>query len=199
MIFFNLDKEKLRKGILSKRRYASYFNWDLNKDEAERGAVRELEAALKATQNAFFKELCLRGRGHDPPDLEAITFDGLRLAIEVTELVDGNAIEIEKSRHIGIANKKKLTPIVWDRDLTLLKLQTLISDKDNKFLSLKDGPYPGGYCLVIHTDEPQLTQEALISLLEGSAFHAQNINRCFLLLGYSPPQEYLTYFELRLQ
>jgi len=37
-----------------------------------------------------------RGPGNDPPDCEALNLRGERVAIEVTELVDGNSISAAK-------------------------------------------------------------------------------------------------------
>ena len=200
-----LDDEtltRLREGILAKRDYAGYFNWDIDKDLAEWGVVQELCASLDATGASFFDDFALRGRGNDPPDLEAVTFDGLKLAIEVTELVDGEAIKQDKfvKKLPNPTWQDKLAiPTAWDKNLLSERLQNLITSKDGKFPKLLGGPYPGGYCVVVFTDEPDLTPEKLQELLEEEKFTAEDINRCFLLVGYQPLQKHLTYFELTLQ
>lgn len=42
--------------------------------------------------------------------------------------------------------------------------------KDARYPTLKDGPYPGGYFVVVHTDEELLAPEFVRAALEGHEF-----------------------------
>lgn len=184
-----------------KRGHAGYFNWNADRDIEELGVVQELWASLNASGETFFENFALRGRGNDPPDLEALTLDGAKLAIEVTELVDGQAIKRDKfiTKQPGSSWQDRLSKAAaWDDASVIDELQRLITEKDGKFSKLLGGPYPGGYCVVIFTDEPDLSPEKLQSTLRGATFLAENINRCFLLFGYQPFQQHLTYIDLAL-
>jgi hypothetical protein len=192
---------RLRKGILAKRDHASYFNWNADRDLEELGVIQELWSSLQASGGTFFKDFSLRGRGNDPPDLEAMTLDGKKLAIEVTELVDGQAIQRDKFL------KKQTEPtwrdwlsvaVAWNDTSVISELQRLITAKDGKFNKLLGGPYPGGYCVVIFTDEPDLSPEKLQEVLRDTTFEVEYISRCFLLIGYQPFQKQLTYIDLAL-
>lgn len=139
----------------------------------------------------FFAGLTIRGRGNDPPDLEAVNAAGERIAIEVTELVDEQAIRAYKAgRRYEIAE--------WGREAFLLGLQERLSAKNERFEFLKGKPYPGGYVVVVFTDETILPRPTVEQYLQGRSFEGLgNIYRAFLLLSYDPSVKRYPYFELR--
>jgi len=69
--------------------------------------------------------------------------------------------------------------------------------KDERYLKLKGGPYPGGYIVVVHTDEEFLSPEFIRIALEGYEFRVQDISRAFVLLSYRSGM--YPYFELSLR
>lgn len=201
MSFDDEVRRRLREGLLAKRDHAGYFNWNADRDLEELGVIQELWSSLDASGETFFEDFSLRGRDNDPPDLEALTLDGEKLAIEVTELVDGQAIQQDKfiKKQPGSSWQDRLSvAAAWDDASVIDELQRLITAKDGKFSKLLGGPYPGGYCVVIFTDEPDLSPDKLKSVLRGATFLAENINKCLLLIGYQPFQQHLTYIDLAL-
>ncbi|MCY1530246.1 hypothetical protein D9M68_654260 [compost metagenome] len=171
------------------RKYAGFFEWSADRDLAEHGVVESLAKSLDKRGELFFSDLKIRGRGNDPPDLEAVDAEGRRVAIEVTELVDG---KVAHAHQVG----RTWEVAEWKRDDFLVALKTRLATKDAKFAKLEDGPYPGGYVVVVFTDETFLMWLAVEDHLKGQAFDGMpNISRAFLLLSYFPGKGY-PYFEL---
>jgi len=101
-----------------------------------------------------FKRLKSHRRPNDPPDCEAIDCNGAWVAIEVTELVDGEAIRAFKEG--GVYDWVEQT-----REKFISSLAERIAVKDRRFPFLKDPPYEGGYVVAVHTDEPELTRSTV--------------------------------------
>jgi len=173
------------------RGYASFFGWSPNRDLEELGPVQELAAALAAEGNPWLTKIQIRGRGSDPPDLEAVNQSGQRVAIEVTELVDGEAIRAYKNGdHYAYAE--------WSKNKFLDEMQARISAKISRQSRLLGGPYPGGYVVVVFTDEPMLSAETVRTYLSGHRFAGLDGDRhAYLVLSYSPAVEGYPYFALR--
>ncbi|WP_157158302.1 hypothetical protein [Delftia sp. Cs1-4] len=173
------------------RGYAGFFDWPLDRDIAELGVVQSLIKSLEEKGVLFFRDIAIRGRGNDPPDLEAKNFQGQRLAIEVTELVEPLAI-CENKKNPGRVYAE------WPCQAFLSRIAELLGGKNSRFLSLKGGPYPAGYIVVIHTDEPFLTNMTVSNYLAEASFAGMDyINKAYLLLSYSPGVGYPV-FELKL-
>ena len=185
----------MRKSRESSRGYADFFLWAINRDLEEFGVVTQLNESLAIDQKVIFTNLTSRGRPNDPPDCEALNHQQERIAIEVTELVDGEAIhKFKKAEREGIPTDWAS----WTKDKFLKEVQARITAKDNRFHELKGAPYPGGYIVVIHSDEMELARETVSNYLTEHQFSACNINRIFVLLSYDPQVGNCPYFELRL-
>lgn len=185
-----VDAEMLE-GLRRSRGYAGFFDWPASRDLAEYGVVESLAGSLEGDAALFFSDLKIRGRGNDPPDLEAFDEAGQRMAIEVTELVDGESIHAHKK-----GSTRKISE--WGRERFLNRIEQLLSAKDARFQHMKGAPYLGGYIVVIHTDEHFLTHLAVEEYLRDHAFSGlKNIGRAFLLLSYFPGVGY-PYFELNI-
>ena len=188
--------EKMRKAREQARGYADFFLWATDRDLEEWGIVKLLNESLADESKLLFSDIKSRGRPNDPPDCEALTLKGERLAIEVTELVDGEAIHQFKK-----AEKKGLPTdwAEWSKEKFLFELQNRLSEKDARFPELKGAPYPGGYLVVVHSDEPVLDVETVARYLKGHRFCAiQHIKQAFLLLSYAPSVKRCPNFELQL-
>jgi len=172
------------------RGYAGFFEWSTDRDLEEQGVAGHLAAALDAKGAPSFSEIAIRGRGNDPPDLEAIDVNGKRVAIEVTELVDGKSIQAFKmGRHYDWAE--------WDRVKFLESITHLLKEKNSRFPKLKGGPYDGGYVIVVFTDEPELQRSKVESYLASHTFQGlTSVHRAILLLSYDPSIGQCPYFEL---
>src|SRR5450432_4148668 len=89
----------MREAISKRRGYADYYEWPLDRGVGELGVAQELNAALTAAGRPLATSIASRGPGQDPPDCEGVDLNGKRLAIEVTELVDPEAIKAAKTRN----------------------------------------------------------------------------------------------------
>ncbi len=182
--------EAMRAAREKARGYADFFGWATNRDLEEQAIAGHLATTLKASGVPFFSEIKIRGRGNDPPDLEAIDSNGKRVAIEVTELVDGKAIQAYKAgRHYDWAE--------WTKPKFLASLTSLLEAKNARFLKLKDGPYSGGYIVLVFTDELELQNSTVETFLTSHTFLGLNyVHRAILLLSYDPNIGRCPYFEL---
>jgi hypothetical protein len=175
-----------------KRGYATFFEWPLDRDLAELGVVRYLVASMEADHQSFFHDIKSRGRGNDPPDCEAFDNNGQRTAIEVTELVDPRGI-------VNFQSGRTDDWVVWTQEKFLEGIGERLFTKAKRSKALKDGPYPGGYSVVIFTDEPALSMEAVSRYLINHKFPAfEGLSMAFLLLGYDPAIQACPWFRLGL-
>jgi hypothetical protein len=181
----------MREAIAKARGYADYFGWAPNRDLEEWGVLQGLRESLELQGRQFYyRNLVMRGRPNDPPDGEAHDADGHRIAVEVTELVNPEAIRAFKSG-------RKFDFAFWDRSIFLSSLANAVLRKDAKFPQLKDPPYDGGHDLVIFTDEPMLSRAAVDEFLSGHRIEPPKyLSRVVLLLGYDPGVERCPVYEI---
>jgi hypothetical protein len=180
----------MRKARLESRGYASFFGWSIDRDQEELGAAKALAESLQLDEKLFFQDLKLRGRGNDPPDLEALSLSGERLALEVTELVDGAAIQAYKAGKVHAG-------AIWDRKKFIGVVSSLLAEKAKRFSKLKGSPYPGGYVIIVFTDEPELTTQSVENYLKEHTFNnVPDVSRSYLVLSYDPAMGRCPYFIL---
>lgn len=174
-----------------RRGYADFFSWPPNRDVEEANAVALLAAAMEKSGTRFFERVRGRGRGSDPPDVEAVDLSGRRVAFEVTELVEEDSIHAARRGN----------PYAW-AEWTPAKLQArvqhLLSEKATRATKLLDPPYEGGYMVLIYTDEPELRSPQIVEMLGTASFVAAGVERAFLLLSYDPGIKGYPHFELRI-
>ncbi|MFL6643163.1 MAG: hypothetical protein ACJ8GM_02410 [Paraburkholderia fungorum] len=182
----------MREARKKDRGYANFFSWSIDRDLEELGVVKSLHEVLARAGAAPFTDIASRGRGEDPPDCEARNASGQRVAIEVTELVNGKAIAAFKQGD-------RYAWASWTRDEFLTALAELIQNKDKRFPKLKGAPYPGGYVVVVHCDESELSAAEVAAFIEGAPRIACSyITQAYLLLSYDPALECCPHFLLRL-
>ncbi len=180
----------MREARNNARGYADFFGWGSDRDIEELGVVTSLAESLETKGKKIFSSLKRRGRPNDPPDCEALDGDGNRIAIEVTELVDGKAIQAFKSSAV-------YEWADWNKNKFIASLESLLSRKDSRYLELKEPPYDGGYFIVIFTDEPMLDHSTLESYLQGHKFKKPVfVTRAFLLVSYDPSIKRCPHYEL---
>lgn len=179
----------MREAIRLSRGYADSFGWAPNRDLEEAGVLVSLAESLEKDDALFFGKIKTRGRGSDPPDLEAPDCDGKRIAFEMTELVDGAAIQAFKD--------SKVYEPDWSRDRFIESLEKLLRAKDSRLPKLKDPPYEGGYIVVVFTDEPDLPANVVEQYLDGHTFVGlPHISQAYLLISYDPGRARCPYFAL---
>jgi len=191
----------LRDALRKQRGYADFFQWP-NRDVEELGVLRELIRCLSTSGHPIPDQIALRGRGFDPPDCEATASNGDRIAVEITELVDQNHIELIKApkKNTGAGYSDALfCGAEWTKEKFVRELSKRLPKKSRTFDSLKDGPYPGGYWVVIYTDEPNLTQSLASEYLANEEFFVSPfLTRAFFLMSYDPMISAYPFFELNL-
>jgi hypothetical protein len=181
----------MREARQKARGYADFWGWRTNRDLEEYGVIQSLCDSMEVDASLKYFDVIVRGRGKDPPDCEAIDESGLRVAIEITELVDEAAIHAYKAGRL-------YDWAAWTREDFVSAVNCLIHTKDGKCTELKDAPYEGGYHLVIFTDEPMLPRTRVEEIVTSQAFdRPKHIARVLLLLSYDPAVERCPYFVLR--
>ncbi len=172
-----------------RRPHAGYFSNESDRAESELYVVSTLNESLETDGAAFFHSPISRG-ANDPPDCEARLLDGGRVAIEVTELVDGPSIAAEKSGQPAEWQPYSPGKIASD-------LANRIRAKDSPS-EIKGGPYDS-YVLIIYTDENRVLDCDLIERIRALEFEECNlIDRCFLLMSHSPWEGKCPYLEIKL-
>jgi hypothetical protein len=179
----------LREAARRRRGHADFFSWPPDRDLEEAYVVGHLASSAAESGRPLFQKILARGRPNDPPDVEAIDKEGRRVAIEVTELVDPDAIRAAK-------NGKPYWP-EWTAESFRSRIRELLQGKARRRPVLKGGPYPGGYVVVIYTDEPELRPDVIASLLT-EPFEITAVDRAFILLSYEPRTSNYPYFEIPL-
>jgi hypothetical protein len=172
------------------RGYADFFGWAIDRDLEESGVISSLVESMAVDGFSLFKNVKSRRRPNDPPDCEATDCNGARVAIEVTELVDGEAIRAFKEGRVYDWAE-------WTREKFTSSLAERIHAKDKRYLSLIDPPYDGGYIVVVHTDEPELTRSTVQEYLEGHSIpRPEHVSLVLLVLSYDPAIQRCPYFEV---
>lgn len=171
------------------RPHAGHFSWETDRAIAEDGVLREFQNSLAEQGQLFFREAAHRGQGNDPPDCEAVGAGGIRVGIEITELVDPkSAAAARAGSHYEWKD--------WREDL-LPALQLVLSKKDSPS-DLKGAPYQE-YVLLVFSDEPWLEHDRVRRQLSEHKFKpTQLITRGFLLLSYSPFVKRYPCYELHI-
>lgn len=181
----------MREARESARGYADFFEFNPSRDQEELGVVMALAKALDSAGELYFHQVLLRGRGDDPPDCEAVNMAGEKVAIEVTELVDGEAIRAVKSHPSAYVWAD------WSKDKFEKSLNHLVSRKDSRFPFLKGAPYNGGYTVLIFSDEPLLNKKTVSGYLQSTSIpQPKNIDKVFLLLSYDAAIKNYPYFDI---
>ncbi len=175
----------------NKRGYGDFFSWPVNRQLEEWAIVDSLKESLEKANAVFFNALVVRGRGNDPPDCEAVLLDGGKLGIEVTELVDAEAIQAHKNGNTGHRAE-------WNRHKLIKAINARLKVKDIA-KNIKGGPYDQ-YILVIHTGEPVLNYDFTFPLVSNHFFQYFNvIDRAFLLMSYDEKYRCCPFIELNIK
>lgn len=169
----------------SHRPHAGYFTFESDKQLAEIGVAKELEKSLCRKGEGFFTDV---SKGSDPPDCIAVDSMGNPVAIEVTELVDSDAIKAAR-------NGKLYDFKDWQEDL-IPTLESVIRRKDCAKLNHETFSQ---YVLVIYTDEPCLDFELAKTILADHRFASTIlIDKVYLLYSYIPWEGGCPYIQLDL-
>lgn len=172
------------------RGHADYFTWKSDRTLEEWSVVRIFRDSLDRDGRGFFHSFTHRGCGKDPPDCEALSNAGERIAIELTEFVDQDSIRAAKAR-------EPLESEPLTRTEVYRRLSDLIARKDNPH-KVKGGPYQI-YIVLVYSDDPLIRDYDIIEYVRNCEFPATRlINRAFLMLSYNPWEKCHPCIELNL-
>ncbi len=173
---------EMQLGLSRRRGYADGRSWPTDRSLEERGVVEDFIGAATNEDGYPFREIKIRERGDDPPDLEMRDAAGRRIAVEVTEIVHQSSVA-------NAAAGQNTWNFLWTREFSLEKLAERLASK-NIGERLKGGVYDE-FIVLIYTDEYLLTESRVRPWLVEHLFEKPNtIHRAYLSLGYSPAVGY---------
>ena len=163
------------------RDYAPYWEWPPDRRRVELQAAQVLREFLVRRGELVSGQLSQVS--NDPPDVLLISSDGLRIGIEVTELVDSDAIErnVYRKQH-GLPNTYDWSE--WDEPRLKNNLTRIINLKEHKLTKVT--PHYDDLFLAIITDEPIINELLASRVVEQCNLASFSISRAFFLLGYHP-------------
>ena len=167
----------MRQAIEKSLGYASYWEWKLDKRQAELHAAQVLSRFLFPG-----KDYSVSSVVNDPPDA-LVHIGSRRYGIEVTEIVDRKAIERAAKR------KRQGLPIEydwadWNADRLVNSLKDGISRKDQK-LSKTSHDYDE-LLLAFVTDETMIYPELVAAVIGSVRANPKHIDKAFVILSYHP-------------
>jgi hypothetical protein len=178
-------EQALREAADKQRKHAGFFHWP-DKPVKESGLLSTLvEAAIQL--GIDISEPRAVPEGQDPPDAWA-RIGGRRVAIEFTELVDES--RIREAAKVPAASWRE-----WSDADILREVEERIRRKDH-------GGFGKGieYCLVLHCDEPLLTEARLRGLSDSwRPLKVVGLDRCLILLSYCPQTQGYPLLEVVLE
>lgn len=176
----------IRKALKQQRPYADFFGFAGDRAVAEVGVAQEVCNVLAAAGDPIATGIVSRAY-NDPPDCEGVGPNGELVALEVTELVDPDAIIAAKAGRV-------FNWAEWPREKLVEEIQERLRSKDSK--TLLGGPY-AVYVVIMYTDEPLLDSERVRQELAETRFQATaKIDRAYLILSYDPKSQHCPVIEL---
>ncbi|MBC8210404.1 MAG: hypothetical protein H8E21_05000 [Gammaproteobacteria bacterium] len=174
------------------RKHASFFHYPRKYEK-----TKELSIAIR-----FFEGLrSLEGRkfrniknGDDPPDIMAFNSLGEKIALELTELVNEDAINSQ------IQGKRSYFSEVvsWDKDNTLDEIQNIINKKSKSLEAVYSDAYSAVF-LLLFTDEPKLPFKRVNQFVNNHNWEIPlNINEAYILFSYTPDKDLPDYPVMKL-
>lgn len=129
----------------------------------------------------------------DPPDFAAVTKAKALWAVELTELVDREAVEL----NIGSTHAKSTIYRDWNQKELLDAVEERLRDKDSK--EFNGGPYDEKI-VVIHTDEPVITFDEYEPILRSYILEEfRQITSAYVLFSYDPNSQGFPLVKLSLR
>jgi hypothetical protein len=167
----------MRLAIEKSRGYASYWEWKINKRQAEMHAAQVLSRFLFSGLHYSISSV-----DDDPPDA-LVQLETLRYGIEVTEIVDQKAIERASKR------KRQGLPVEydwanWNSDRLSEALEQGLMTKDRKLAA-----HAQNYdevLLAFITDEGMIDSRLAAAVVGNMHSETQRIDRAFIILSYDP-------------
>lgn len=171
----------IREAIAKRRGYADFFDWPPAPRLAERGVAQHVCNFLVNRGDIQAGQVSLVDK--DPPDVLCVTGDGLRIGIEVTELV--NSEVVARARFLKEQGQEFIGLLAnWTSDTIAQELADRIRVKDGK-LARAHGAYDK-LLLAVYTDEPMIDEALARPAVAKRTFSAESISSAFFVLSYHP-------------
>lgn len=168
----------LAKNDKKPRKHANFFEF-WKKPVKETGIFEEFITKLEEHLGVPIKSWKLAD--NDPPDIVAELENGQTIGVELTELVNKDAIDAQIHKpeaYSGIA-------LNFGADEALIKINSIIDSKSDKLrnvVSMYDQ-----LILLIHTDEIMLTSATFVKSMQNHKLHSSNVfNSVHLMFSYEP-------------
>ena len=165
----------------SRREHASFFD-----APRKYRATKELSIGMHLFQylegqegDRYFDDF---DNAEDPPDISAISSDGQKIGVEITELVSNEAIQaqIRGDRAAQVADMVK-----WPNERIIESIQERIDSKNDVSPDIK-AKYQR-FILLLHTDEFSLTYTNVEQAINGKVWgNTENLDEGYLLFSYDP-------------
>ena len=171
----------MRESRAKARGYADYWDWRLDRQRSEMEAAEVLQRFLVLHGEQMSGSL--QNVHSDPPDVLLITDDGRRIGIEVTELVDSDAVR----RHRVRVDRGEAIVYDWAN-----WTPNSIAREIHRLAEVKDGKLAKAECVVdewqlaIVTDEGMIDESTARKAVDRCRIQVTHIGRAFFLLGYNP-------------
>jgi len=176
-----MDRDEVERLLLEevekRRGYADHFDWP-EKNLKEWGIVQTFKEEIERDGGPLIAS-CLQhpgGHEHLAPDYQLTTHGGEVWGVEITELVNRQAIERTKRGQDVFA--------LWPDDELQAKFRELVAKKDQP-AKVSGGPYHR-YVLLVHVDECMLPAERISAVLATTTLETRLIDEIYILLSYDP-------------
>ena len=173
----------LQKNDALRRKHASFWNFH-KKSSKELGLFSQFFERFEQECGEKVQEWNLSDK--DPPDVYARLCDGKLKGIEITELVNEQAI------HNQINDPRRFSEELFRFDFqeAIQKLREVLMDKEDKARLKRVGEDYDGISLLIHTDEPLLKSDQFLGL--GRDIYpdgSEVFEGVYLLFSYEPDRQ----------
>lgn len=166
------------KQVKNQRNYAAFWEWP-EKGVKEAGIMRDYLEARDA--EGLPRYAAVTACKPDPPDFIAQDNNGGLTAIELTELVSKEAIQA----NIGASKIEEFVYRDWSKEDVISGIEERLADKDRK--QFHGGPYSEIH-VVIHVDEPVISQSEYVPILSQTSFaKRRQVSRAFVLFSDGYP------------
>jgi hypothetical protein len=168
------------------RKHASHFDWS-DKSIKEKGTVESFLDPKNHKGQRLYSRFEMESQ--DPPDAWVFDPNNARIALEIMELVNEDAIrtQIKHDRIGGLATARDYATESerWgDQAYFTDRVHRCVQEKDQKC----DKLFANGQIveLLLHSDEPQLIENLEKNTSSGFRVEGSRFRRIWLLLSYDP-------------
>ncbi len=171
----------MREARRQSRGYATSWEWAPNPKLVELGVTKALAEYLASTEDLSWTSL--EAISDDPPDALLVSSRGLRVGVEVTEIVDPKFVAWHRhKKKLGLSYPYHWAP--WDEDRLRKSVERSILTKDEK-LSERHHLFDQTF-VALFTAEPAIDLTLARAAIQNLMIDVNYIDRAYLILSYDP-------------